>query len=121
MSELFGFKYTVTKYEGYNCYIEYIILSISDGKYFIDKYSNGKKYHFDITDKMDLFCTEINNLCIDNWNMNDYKSSMYWFPPAHYWTFQLNTDTLSVACKGQGEYPSNWNDFWTAFNKMCSQ
>ena len=117
MSNLYGFKYTV---KGYGGYIEYIVLSEFDGRLYIDKYYYGTKHHFDITDKTDTFCHEIAELDIDSWNLNDYQSSILWFPPADDWTFQINTDVLSVACRGQGEFPPNWKEFWEAFNRMCN-
>ena len=117
MSKLYGFKYTVKRCREY---IEYIILSESDGKLYIDRYYNGSKHHFDITDRIDTFCCEIADLGIDSWNTFDYESSMHWVPPADYWTFQIRTDTLSVACKGEGEFPPNWKEFWKAFNRMCN-
>lgn len=117
MSNLYGFKYIV---KGYGGYIEYIVLSEFDGRLYIDKYYYGTKHHFDITDKIGAFCHEIADLDIDSWNLNDYQSSILWFPPADDWTFQINTDALSVACRGQGEFPPNWKEFWEAFNRMCN-
>lgn len=117
MSKLYGFKYTVQRCK--EC-IEYIILSKSNGRYYIDMYDNGTKYHFDITNGIDTFCNEIADLNIDSWNMNDYQSPIYWLPPADCWTFQMNTDMLSVVCNGQGEFPPNWNEFWKSFNRMCN-
>ena len=119
MSELLGFKYTADRGSTNNC-IEYIILSASQKRYYIDMYQNGEKHHFDITDSIDEFCIDITNLHIENWNMNSYNSQMDWFPPADYWTLQLKTDTIVVSCRGQGEYPPNWNDFWQSFYKMCN-
>ena len=104
MSNLYGFKYIV---KGYGGYIEYIVLSEFDGRLYIDKYYYGTKHHFDITDKIGAFCHEIADLDIDSWNLNDYQSSILWFPPADDWTFQINTYLLSVACRGQGEFPPN--------------
>ena len=120
MSRLYGFKYTVSN-SGTHDFIRYVILSEINGKCYIDDYINGAKKHFDVTNNIDKFCKEITELGIDAWNMNVYQSSIYWFPPADQWTFELNTDDFSVVCKGQGEVPPNWNKFWTAFNKMCNK
>ena len=117
MSKLYGFKYTV--YRFMVGYIEYIILSESDGKYYIDKYCNGTKHHFNVTDKIDTFCNEIKGLDIEKWNMNSFNSSIDWTPPADYRTFQINTDELSVSCMGD-VFSSNWKEFWKAFNRICN-
>ena len=120
MSKLYGFKYTVKRCREY---IEYIILSESDGRLYIDKYYNGTKHHFDITDKIDTFCNEIKDLNIEEWNMKSFDSFIDWTPQADRWTFQINTDELSVSCMGDGTgdaFPHNWKEFWKSFNRMCN-
>ena len=121
MSKIYGLKYIyefsmMEKYQ-----LEYIILFESNGRYFIDKYFDGIKHHFDITDKIDDFCKKIENLGIEEWNMKYYEPKIYWFPPMHEdWSFEIHTDKVSVMCKGDAATPPYWEDFWKAFNKMCN-
>lgn len=125
MAKLSGFKFTVNRY--IDCfsdskinYLEYAILSVSDGKFLIDAYKNGEKHHFDITDKIDTFYNEIKRLGIDKWNMHFYESSICWMPPADVWTLEIHIEDISVTCKGQDATPENWNEFWNAFHRMCN-
>lgn len=124
MSKLYGFKYTREEYSALNTSdrkIEYIILSKLNGRYFIDKFHDGTKYHFDITDKMDAFCKKIEKLNLNEWNMQYYDPTMFWFPDFYEdWTFQIQTDTINVMCKGDTTPPPRWNAFWKAFDKMCN-
>lgn len=116
MSKLYGFKYTVES--GVHNYTQYSILSERDNRYYIDKLYKGAIYHFDITDKIDDFCKALEALGIDKWNMNDYQSSIDWFPPADYWTLEIHTDSVSVACKGQWSRPPEWKYFVDLLNQM---
>ncbi|MBR1752158.1 MAG: hypothetical protein IJ740_15050 [Ruminococcus sp.] len=126
-----GFKFTVNGYRKDNPvrfylldneknYLTYIILSESNGEKYIDKYINGAKHHFNISNKIDAFYNEIKDLEIEKWNMKTYESSMCWTPPADHWTFDIHIGDISVTCKGEGEVPHNWDKFWKAFNRMCN-
>ena len=130
MAKLRGFKFTSNGYRKDNIvrrylldnernYLEYAILSESDGRFFIDDYYNGTNHRYDITDKMDVFYNEIKDLGIEKWNMKTYESSMCWTPPADYWTLEIHIEDISVICKGQGTAPEGWNEFWKAFHRMC--
>jgi hypothetical protein len=101
-------------------YIQYIILAESNGRSYIDKYYDGIKYHFDITDKVDDFYYEIKDLGLEKWNMNTYGSSIHWTPPADCWTLEIQIEDISVVCKGQDAVPKNWDKFWKAFDRMCN-
>lgn len=118
MSKLYGFKYTENSFFETNK--TYMILSESNGRYYIDKYCEGTKHHFDITDKIEQFYNEIKDLGIDKWNMNTYDSAIQYTPPSDSWTFTIHFDDISVACSGCGAVPPNWNQFWKAFHRMCS-
>lgn len=55
---------------------------------------------------------------IDKWNMNDYQSSIHWFPHPACWTLEIYTDSVSAACKGQGDRPAEWKSFVDLLNQM---
>ena len=133
MSKLYGFKFTSNNsYRSYKngnrrilldnekSYLSYSILSESNNRYYIDEYYNGANHHFDITDKIEQFYNEIKDLEIEKWNFNTFTSDMEWFEPSDYWTLDIHINDISVTCKGYGAVPPNWNQFWKAFRRMCS-
>lgn len=119
MSRLYGFKYDVKSFGKHN-YTQYIILSVHNGRLFIDIYKYNTIQHFDITDKVNVFCDKIKALGIETWNGNLYQTSMEWYPPPGYWTLQVSVDNLSVQCSGSDAVPPHWTEFWQAFDDMCS-
>ena len=132
MSELMGFKYTVSTFmqdidhdiiNNRKNHYTYIILSKEDGKYYIDKFSEGSIHRYDITGKTDEFCDAVERIGIKDWDRKVFPEIMEFFPRPPQWQLEVRTDKTAMTCMGDCgcAYPHGWDEFMAAFEKMCGE
>ena len=114
--QLYGFRFSYFDFH-FSAITNFIMLEIQNNRFHLQCYHGSDIYTVDITDQIDTFCESITNINLNDWNGINFDFPMELFP-GFYWNLEIETDTISLLCKGLHNFPPNWNDFKTILHTL---